>query len=77
MQLVVLIVVNLFYRLSQMILDKVLLGILDQGEGCLVLFEGKRSDKTYEAAIETLKHMGNVVESLYTKVSKLDGFMDR
>ncbi|RKP06520.1 PCI domain-containing protein [Thamnocephalis sphaerospora] len=58
-------------KLSQMILDKVLYGILDQGAGCLVLFEEKRADKTYEAALDTLKNMGNVVESLYAKAAKL------
>jgi 26S proteasome regulatory subunit N6 len=50
-----------------MILDKVFSGILDQGAGCLEVFSDAKADKTYEATLETIKNMGNVVESLYTK----------
>ncbi|TPX35302.1 hypothetical protein SmJEL517_g02331 [Synchytrium microbalum] len=58
-------------RLSQMILDKVFNGILDQGAGCLLIFEPPSADKTYEAALDTVKHMGHVVDSLYDKASQL------
>jgi 26S proteasome regulatory subunit N6 len=34
-------------KLSQMILDKKLNGILDQGAGCLQLFEDRSNDRTY------------------------------
>ncbi|KAG6873411.1 hypothetical protein C0995_015836 [Termitomyces sp. Mi166 len=54
-------------KLSQMILDKVLHGVLDQGRGCLILFDEPEADNTYGAAIETLAQVGKVVESLYAK----------
>ncbi|KAJ3336991.1 26S proteasome regulatory subunit rpn6 [Gonapodya sp. JEL0774] len=54
-------------KLSQMILDKQLNGILDQGAGCLVLFDETEADKTYDSSIETIKMMGHVVDSLYQK----------
>ncbi|KAI9098179.1 PCI domain-containing protein [Phlyctochytrium arcticum] len=58
-------------KLSQMILDEVFRGILDQGAGCLEVFEDQEVDKTYEATLETIKNMGNVVESLYEKAAHL------
>ncbi|KAJ1750502.1 26S proteasome regulatory subunit rpn6 [Coemansia sp. RSA 989] len=56
-------------KLSQMILDKVFYGILDQGNGCLVVFPEPRHDSTYETTLDTIKSLGNVVESLYTKAA--------
>ncbi|KAG0148633.1 hypothetical protein CROQUDRAFT_131842 [Cronartium quercuum f. sp. fusiforme G11] len=58
-------------KLSQMILDKVFAGILDQGEGCLEVFEEVVQEKMYEDTLETLKQIGSVVESLYAKAQKL------
>jgi len=55
-----------------MILDKVFSGILDQGAGCLIVFEEQPIDKTYETALETIKSMSNVVESLYDKAAQLN-----
>ncbi|CCL98765.1 uncharacterized protein FIBRA_00770 [Fibroporia radiculosa] len=54
-------------KLSQMILDKVFHGVLDQGRGCLIVFEQPEADNTYGAAIETLEQVEKVVESLYAK----------
>lgn len=58
-------------KLSQMILDKKFDGILDQELGVLIIFENVEVDKTYESALETIQHMGKVVDSLYQKAKKL------
>ncbi|PCH37639.1 PCI-domain-containing protein [Wolfiporia cocos MD-104 SS10] len=58
-------------KLSQMILDKVFHGVLDQGRGCLIVFEPSQADNTYGAAIETLEQVGKVVDSLYAKTVKI------
>lgn len=46
-------------------------GILDQGEGVLIVFEEPVVDKAYEAALETIQNMSKVVDSLYNKAKKL------
>lgn len=58
-------------KLSQMILDKKLNGILDQGAGCLIVYGDQPLSKTYQAGLDTLKNMDNVVHSLFDKASTL------
>ncbi|KAJ1659749.1 26S proteasome regulatory subunit rpn6 [Dispira simplex] len=58
-------------KLSQMILDKVFHGVLDQGAGCLIVFEQPATDHVYDSALDTLRNMGAVVESLYEKAATL------
>ncbi|KXN81497.1 putative 26S proteasome regulatory subunit rpn6 [Leucoagaricus sp. SymC.cos] len=58
-------------KLSQMILDKVFHGVLDQGRGCLLVFDEPEVDNTYGAAIDTLEQVGKVVQSLYAKTVKM------
>ncbi|KAJ1516339.1 26S proteasome regulatory subunit rpn6, partial [Coelomomyces lativittatus] len=57
--------------LSQLILDGKINGILDQGACALIIFEEVKTDETYTHALETIKKMGAVVESLYQKASTL------
>ncbi|CCJ29282.1 unnamed protein product [Pneumocystis jirovecii] len=58
-------------KLSQMILDKVFHGILDQGTGCLIIFDEPAQDATYNAALDTIKNLNTVVDLLQEKVAKL------
>lgn len=60
-------------KLSQMILDKVITGVLDQGAGCLILFEESKGDEQYEAALQTIEKLHHVVDSLYvSQASRLE-----
>ncbi|KAI6843246.1 PCI-domain-containing protein [Hortaea werneckii] len=52
-------------KLSQMILDRVLIGVLDQGAGVLIIYEESERDKGYDAALDTIDKLNNVVEVLY------------
>jgi 26S proteasome regulatory subunit N6 len=58
-------------KLSQMILDKTLHGILDQGRGVLVVFEDFSDDQTYTNALATIGQLGTVVDSLYQKAKSV------
>jgi 26S proteasome regulatory subunit N6 len=58
-------------KLSQMILDKKMLGILDQGAGCLEVFTDTADDKAYSDALQTIHHTSQVVEALFEKAKKL------
>ncbi|OJJ47580.1 hypothetical protein ASPZODRAFT_151065 [Penicilliopsis zonata CBS 506.65] len=58
-------------KLSQMILDKVIIGVLDQGAGCLIVYDETERDQAYDAALETIEKLSNVVEGLYTNQASL------
>merc|ERR1711879_890610 len=58
-------------KLSQMILDKKFLGILDQETGVLVIFTSESRDKTFDDVIETIGAMNAVVDRLYHSAMKL------
>lgn len=58
-------------KLSQMILDKKFHGILDQGEGILIVFEEAEIDETYELVLDNITSMGKVVDTLYQTAKKL------
>ncbi|KAF9733371.1 hypothetical protein PMIN06_005967 [Paraphaeosphaeria minitans] len=58
-------------KLSQMILDKVIIGVLDQGAGCLIVFDESERDQSYDAALGTIEKLSNVVDVLYTNQASL------
>lgn len=58
-------------KLSQMILDKLIIGVLDQGAGCLIIFDEVERDQGYDAALETIEKLSNVVDVLYTNQASL------
>jgi len=57
-------------KLSQMILDHKFRGILDQGAGCLVVFDEPTKEEIYPHALGTIKNMDEVVTKLSEKVAK-------
>lgn len=58
-------------KLSQMILDGKFEGILDQGRGCLVVYDAQDTNTVYKATIDTIANMDRVVDSLMAKSSKI------
>ena len=46
-------------------------GILDQGQGVLILFEDSCGDQTYTVSLDTIASVGKVVDSLYSKAKQL------
>ncbi|KAK3315127.1 hypothetical protein B0H66DRAFT_334638 [Apodospora peruviana] len=58
-------------KLSQMILDKVIIGVLDQGAGCLIIFDETHRDEAYDSALATIEKLSNVVDVLYTNQASM------
>ncbi|KAF2495158.1 PCI-domain-containing protein [Lophium mytilinum] len=58
-------------KLSQMILDKVIIGVLDQGAGCLIVYDEAERDQGYDAALDTIEKLSSVVDVLYTNQASL------
>ncbi|KMT11728.1 hypothetical protein BVRB_5g105640 [Beta vulgaris subsp. vulgaris] len=58
-------------KLSQMILDKKFAGTLDQGAGCLIIFDDPKTDAIYDATLETISSVAKVVDSLFIRSAKI------
>eukprot|EP01147_Barroeca_monosierra_P008112 gene8112-772_t len=62
-------------KLSQMILDHKLHGILDQGANCLQIFEEEEQNETYEKTTATITQTNLVVDALYKKAKGINHIM--
>jgi len=62
-------------KLSQMILDGKLQGILDQGQGQLIIYEEGLGDKAMEKGLEVLTNMDDVVTTLFERSKALRTLM--
>jgi len=58
-------------KLSQMILDHQLTGIIDQGKDCLIVLEEQRKDVMYSSSLKTLENMNEVMDSLFERAQEL------
>ena len=54
-------------KLSQMILDQHFEGTLDQGSGCLILFDDVNTNQIYDTSMKNIKALSDVVDSLFEK----------
>eukprot|EP00249_Psilotum_nudum_P007981 c20955_g1_i1 orf=217-1512(+) len=58
-------------KLSQMILDKKFAGTLDQGAGCLIIFDDPKLDDIFPATLDTISNISKVVDSLYQRSANI------
>lgn len=58
---------RILQKLSEMILDEVIKGTLDQGKNCLIIFEDPESTEMFETALDTFGNLDGVIDSLYEK----------
>lgn len=54
----------------QMILDKKFSGTLDQGAGCLEVFDDEDKSQVYPSALSTFDSMSKVVDTLFLRSQK-------
>lgn len=58
---------RILQKLSEMILDEVIKGTLDQGKNCLIVFEEQESTEMFDHALKTFGNLDGVIDSLYDK----------
>ncbi|RSH88203.1 26S proteasome regulatory subunit rpn6 [Apiotrichum porosum] len=58
-------------KLSQMILDQVFYGVLNERAGTLEVFDEVQTEALLSGALDTMKQMGSVIQALYEKATSL------
>lgn len=58
---------RILQKLSEMILDEVIRGTLDQGRNCMIIFDAPESTEMFEHALTTFDNLDNVIDNLYDK----------
>jgi len=58
-------------KLAQMILDKRVRATLDQGAGCLEIFEEAGDDSVLQGSLDIFTSLGRVVDTLFTRSRKV------
>ncbi len=54
-----------------MILDKKFSGTLDQGAGCLEVFDERPVDAVYSVSLDVVDSLGRVVDTLFARSQKV------
>lgn len=62
---------KILQKLSEMMLDEVIKGTLDQGRNCLIIYEEEESVEMFEHSLGTLKNLDGVIDSLYEKTQNM------
>ena len=58
-------------KLSEMILDEKIDGTLDQGKGCLTMFEETEDCSKFEHTIDIFEKLSNVIDAFYEKTKQV------
>jgi 26S proteasome regulatory subunit N6 len=58
-------------KLSEMILDEKIDGTLDQGKGCLTMFEEVEDNKMFDHTIDIFDKLSHVIDAFYEKTKKV------
>ncbi|CAL5214740.1 unnamed protein product [Lathyrus oleraceus] len=58
-------------KISKTILEKKFVGALDQGVGCLVIFDDPKTDAIYSATLETISNIGKVIDRIFARSAKI------
>lgn len=58
---------RILQKLSEMILDEVIKGTLDQGRNCMIIFDEQEPTEMFDHALTTFDNLDNVIDNLYDR----------